>query len=207
MEFSDKILQEIENDQKALLEELSLYKEDLNQPPMMGKPTDVNNGEQLSKKQAILNKSNALLKKIKSHIDDDEYLLKGFHYHSKTLYTIATKVPFVGKVIAAPLMAITKAAVNNLPPLAKIEQSKILNLYTSFKGDLSAIEAKIDRLEKLKQLNKNQQDELIRLKKMSSELSFNLKRLETNYKLSHAEAEEARIKRQNFMNSSNKKRF
>jgi len=198
MEFSESILQEIENDSKLLLEELSLY----NEEQEMQKPNIPDENEQDSKKKAILNKSNDLLKKMKSNINNEEYLLKGFDFHSRILYNIATKVPFIGKIIAVPLMAVTKAAVNNLPPLAKIEQNKILNLYTSLKGDKEAVNAKIEKIEKLKKLTKEQHDELVLLKKMSAELDMNLKRLEFNYKLSHLEQRQASANRN--MNSRNK---
>jgi len=193
MEFSNSILQEIESDSKALLEELALYSEE--EVKVMEKNTNAENIENSDKKRTLINKSNLLLKKMKNNMNDEEYLLKGFNYHSKILYNIATKVPLVGKVIAAPLMAITKLAVDNLPPLAKIEQEKILNLYTSFKGDKIAIDTKIERLEQLQKLTNNQKDELLRLKKMSAELNMNMKRLEFNYKLSHIEQKEAEKKR------------
>jgi len=198
MKFSEDILQEIENDSKILLEELSLYNEDQE----MKNPNIPDKTNQDMKKKSILNKSNALLKKMKSNVNNEEYLLKGFDYHSKILYNIATKVPFVGKIIAVPLMAVTKAAVNNLPPLAKIEQNKILNLYTSFQGDRAAVNAKIEKLEKLKKLTKEQNEELVLLKKMSAELDMNLKRLEFNYKLSHIEQKQARMS-----NSMRKKNY
>jgi len=191
MEFSNEILQEIENDSKRLLQEMTLYdskdKKTLDQSN--------SNPEVLNKKKNLLNKSTALLKRMQKSIKDEEYLIKGFGYHSNILYKLCTKFPFVGKTIGIPLMALTKAAVNNVPALGKIEREKILNLYTKLKGDKEAVVAKIEQLEKMKKISNDQKEQLILLKKMSAELDMNIKRLEFNYKLSHIEEQTAKMKK------------
>jgi len=204
MEFSEKLLQEIDNDSKALLEELKLYceEEELAKQPDQQQP-EINNDQQQTmekpdnnnndlKNKAIIKKSNALLDRIKKNVKNQDYLLHGFGYHSQILYKLCTKFPLLGKTIGVPLIAITKYAVTHLPPLAQGEREKILELYTKLKGDKAAVEEKIGRLEKLQKPNKDQKEELMLLKKMSSELEMNLKRLEFNYKVSHIEEQKAK---------------
>jgi len=202
MEYNENtILQEIDSDSKALLEELSLYcesdnlkaddnnQQQMNQPkPAENPAADKNN---VAKKKSLIFKSNTLLKKMKKNLNDEDYLLNGYQYHSQILYKMCTKFPFLGKTIGVPLMAITKIATNNVIH-KKMEQEKILNLYTRMKGDKEAVDTKIKRLEALQKPNRNQKEELMTLKKMSSELGMNLKRLEFNYKLSHMEEKKIR---------------
>jgi len=219
MEFSNNILQEIENDSRALLEELKLYVEaqQMNSNQNVQKQQNVNaqqnnvqqnpnaqqqpnnqtmdkpnNGNNEHRKKVIVKKSNALLDKIRKNLKNQDYLLNGFSYHSQILYKLCTKFPLLGKTIGVPLVAITKFAVNHLPPLANAEREKILDFYTKMKSDKIAVDEKISRLEKLQKPNNSQKDELIMLKKMSSELGMNLKRLEFNYKLSHVEEKKAK---------------
>jgi len=179
------ILQEIENESNVLLEELNLLSEEKNENKPIESIQDDNKKDVLKKK--IVNKGNEILKHMQKRVSDEEYIVNGYGYHSKTLYKMSTKFPFLGKTIGMPLMAITRTVTNNAIS-RKMEQEKALKVYTTLKGDKAAVDAQIAILEKLQKPKKEQKEQLILLKKMSAELEFNLKRVEYNFKMSHIEA-------------------
>lgn len=193
---NEELLQEIELESKNLMEELSLYSEEEKKEEFeeikRDKPDKKSSMEFAKKKNNLISKGKVIIKNMQKNINDDEYLIKGFGYHSNILYKMCTRFPFLGRTIGVPLMALTKAATSNAIS-RKIERDKILNLYTKLKGDKAAVEAKAEKLDKLNKPTREQKEELILLKKMNAELEFNLKRLETNYKLSIEEEKQDNV--------------
>ena len=201
-DFNKDILQEIEEDSKLLTESLELFSEESNDSKTpnnnnIPEQQPVNNGNEQPNpsqdkenkrnilKKKMVDKGNSMIKHMQKKISDREYMVNGYSYHSKMLYSMAVKYPFLGKTIGVPLMALTRFFTKNIPMLRDAEREKILDVYTSIKGDKAAVDTKIQKLEALQKPSNAQKEELMTLKKMSTELGFSLNRLEYNFKLSH----------------------
>jgi len=202
------ILKEIEKDSLLLKEELELFSERVDEEDLsesfssyydvedilseeIKEKGNINFNAKDNLKQKLIDRGNDIVKKMKEEVSEEEYYTQGFQYRSKMLYTMSLKYPFLSSIVAPPLIALTKMITNNAIS-RNLEREKILKVYGTFKGNKAAVDGKISELEKMDKLNKEQKEELITLKKMSAELAFNLKRLEANYKLTHAEEQQER---------------
>lgn len=172
-----EILTEIANDRLAISKSLSILDEADEQP------VKAEGSKKSVFKEKLIKKGKDILSNMQRKVSDEDYLTNGFSYHSKILYSMSVKYPLLARTIGVPLIAIAKTATDNVIS-KKIEQDKIMNVYTGYKSSLAGIEAKLEQLEKLQKPSNVQKEEIITLKKMATELEVNIKRLEDNLEIS-----------------------